>query len=627
MYFEDNFGRQYDIPKLPQNGDYRYRKDLYCDCKDMDENKYLDWRLDGLYESNNGLFQCYTCRICGAKFYWHFPIDEDEQISEVTTLSSLHFLDRYKYIIHDYDYKVMACYPGEKTDTVQITIERNELNLSLLETHYLGVFEQPDMKEFPFRLDDFKQRIFTRDVSVDENWNIDCLNNIGTFDFTFYFLKNTTGGLSSQKYPYNRFDSADRKRWLKKFGGIKIYNDKSRVRPYGEPGNDWLRLGERQRQSPYGVGQKKGGYRIRPNQIGGSVYISNSKNLFINDQLGHEKMQENEEFNLLKSILLRIIAEFENDRNTIMYNLSQLYKSSNTKESMARNVSKTIVMERVKKDENGSQSKKNHEEVLAEERSYHENLLDKKDYELMLLRGLASVGIFVASFAHELKGLSNKLIPRASIFNEVLQLFIPQESLIGLERFDNPFYHLELIKKEDQKLQEWIKYSLSSIRPDKREWKLVSLYEYFEAFDQLWRKWLQQKSIFLIVNEVPKELIIQAFEMDLDSIFNNLVANSARSLLRTKVERKEIKVSVYRNHDFAVIDFIDNGKGLDSEYKDNPNVIFKAFETSDKDMYGNKISTGMGLYIAKSVVDSYNEASIGIIPTEVGFGIRVQFKI
>jgi len=294
---------------------------------------------------------------------------------------------------------------------------------------------------------------------------------------------------------------------------------------------------------------------------------------------------------------------------------------------MARNVSKTIVMERVKKGENSSQSEKNHEEVLAEERSYHDNLLDKKDYELMLLRGLASVGIFVTSFAHELKNLSNKLIPRASMFNEVLQSFIPQESLKGRERADNPFYHLELIKKEDQKIQEWIKYSLSSIRPDKREWKLVSLYEYFEAFDQLWRKWLQQKSIFLIVNEAPKELIIQAFEMDLDSIFNNLVANSVRSLLRTNVERKEIKVSVYRNHDFAVIDFIDNGKGLDSYYKDNPNVIFEAVETSDKDKFGNKISTGMGLFIAKSVVDSYNEASIGIIPTKVGFGIRVQFKI
>lgn len=409
MYFEDNFGRQYDIPKLPQNGDYKYRKDLYCDCKDMDENKYLDWRLDGMYESINGLFQCYTCKKCGAKFYWHFPIDENEQISEITTLSSLHFLDRYIYVNHDYDYKVMAYYPGGKANTLRITIERNELNLSLLESYYLDVFEQPDMKEFPFRLHDFKERIFIRNISIDEYRNIDCLKNIGTIDFTFYFLKNTSNSLSSQKYPYNTFDSEERKRWLKKFGGIKIYNDKSRVKPYKESGNDWLGLGERQRQSPCGVGQKKSGYRIKPNQIAGAVYISNSKNLFFNDKFGHEGMQKNEEFNLLKSILLRIIAEFENDRNTIMYNLSQLYKSRNFRESTARDVSKTIAMERKKMNENGFQSEKNHEEILAEKQSFHENQLDKKNDELMLLRGLASVGIFVTSFAHELKGLSNKL--------------------------------------------------------------------------------------------------------------------------------------------------------------------------------------------------------------------------
>ena len=36
----------------------------------------------------------------------------------------------------------------------------------------------------------------------------------------------------------------------------------------------------------------------------------------------------------------------------------------------------------------------------------------------------------------------------------------------------------------------------------------------------------------------------------------------------------------------------------------------------------------MGLYIAKSVVDSYRDATIGLIPTyNNGFGIKVLFKL
>lgn len=531
----------------------------------------------------------------------------------------------------DYDYKVSAHYTGGEVDTLQITIERNELNLSLLETRYAAVFEQPAMKLFPFRLEDFKRGPFTKTIPLDGFWDKERLNDVGGFDFTFYFLKNTVNddsdSLSSRKYPYNGFDSAARKKWLKKFGGVKIYRDNFRVRPYGEPGNDWLRLGERQSQSPGGAGQKMGGYRIRPNQIAGAVYISRLNNLFFNDKSSREGMQENEEFNLLKSLLLRVISEFENDRNTIMYSLSQLDKALNPNEAKARDLSWSIAQERKNKNENGSGSAKTREEILAEGYLNLENLLNEKDSELMLLRGLASTGIVVTSFTHELKSLSNRLIPRTSSLESLLKNYIQPETMAHIDRFDNPYYHIELIRQEDQKLQQWLQYSLNTIRRDKRERRLVQIHDYFESFRQLWKDSLQRKSISLLIGDVPVDLTVRAFEMDLDSIFNNFVANSVYSLLRTDVRPKEIRVSVYRDHDFVAIDFVDNGKGLDKEYQSNPSLIFNALETSTKDKYGNKIGTGMGLYIAKSVVDSYKDASIGVIPVQSGFGIKVLFKL
>lgn len=531
----------------------------------------------------------------------------------------------------DYDYKVSARYTGGESNEMQITIERNELNLSLLETRYAGVFDQPAMKDFPYRLEDFKGGPFTKTISMDGFWDGERIKDVGPFDFVFYFLKNSVNddsdSLSARKYPYNGFDSAARKRWLKRFGGVKIYRDNFRVRPYGEPGNDWLRLGERQSQSPGGAGQKMGGYRIRPNQIAGAVYISRLNNLFFNDKSSREGMQENEEFSLLKSMLVRVISEFESDRNTIMYSLSQWDKSQNSNEGRARDLSWKISQERKQKEESGTGSEKTQEEILAEGYLNLENLLNEKDSELMLLRGLASTGIVVTSFTHELKSLSNRLMPRTASLEQLLSIYLPPDKLGDIDRFDNPYYHIALIRQEDQKLNQWLQYSLNTIRRDKRERRMVYLRDYFESFGQLWAESLQRKSIKLQIDDIPAELSFRAFEMDLDSIFNNFVANSVYSLLRTDANAKQIRICAYKDHEYASIDFIDNGKGLDREYRDNPTVIFNALETSTKDKYGNKIGTGMGLYIAKSVVDSYKDASIGIIPVETGFGIKVLFKL
>ena len=119
---------------------------------------------------------------------------------------------------------------------------------------------------------------------------------------------------------------------------------------------------------------------------------------------------------------------------------------------------------------------------------------------------------------------------------------------------------------------------------------------------------------------------IKGFEIDLDSIFNNFVSNSVRSLLNTRLNNKTISINWKVDKDFIIIDFEDNGGGLAYEYQNKPDVIFNAFETSTTDKNGEKIGTGMGLYIAKSIIDDYKDASITITKILDGFGIRVIFR-
>ena len=525
----------------------------------------------------------------------------------------------------DYDYKISASFNGERI--IHVLLERNELNVSLLETKYSNVFKRKSMQVYPYRIEDFRAKTIERIIEVSEEVSPALLSNVGPFTFTFFFIKNTISDDrerdGAKKYPYNRIDSTARKNWLEKFGGVRIFRDEFRVRPYGENGNDWLDLGRRQAQSPGGAGQKLGGYRIRPNQISGVVNISRLTNQAFEDKSSREGIQENEEFQLFKNLLVQIISVFEVDRNYIMFNLAEQYRIEHPNTLKARDIAKEAMSE--KKEGQSEEALKLR--TLAE--SYHslEEELDAKEAELSMIRGLASLGISVATYTHELRSVMLRLLPRNSLLRNILVQYLPLERFDGM-RFNNPYKELDTMKGEDEKLYNWLLYSLHSIQRSKRDWTVIQLSSYFENFVKAWEPSLSKKNIKMIPNISGMDgACIEAFEMDLDSVYNNFVANSINAFLKSTEMNKIIHLNVTNDHGYAVVDFLDNGCGLASEYRNNPEMIFNAFETSIVDNKNNKIGTGMGLYIAKGVIEKFNDSTISILPVEKGFGIRTMFKL
>lgn len=526
----------------------------------------------------------------------------------------------------DFDYKVIATFDGVKT--IDVTIERNELNISLLETKYVKVFDRGAMRVSPYRLEDFQNRIIKKKVFVSDQVPQDLLNNVGRFSFTFFFIKNTNSDDKerdgAKKYPYNQIDSAARKNWLAKFGGVRVFRDEFRVRPYGENGNDWLALGRRQAQSPGGAGQKMGGYRIRPNQISGVVNISRLTNKAFEDKSSREGIQENDEFEVFKNILLQMISTFEEDRNHIMYNLSEQYKEEHPLTVKAQDIAKATLAKTEKENQTDDALKLR---TLAEGYQSLEEELDAKDAELAMLRGLASMGISVATYTHELRSVMLRLLPRNNLLRTILLKYLPVDKFSGM-RFNNPYKELDTMKGEDEKLYNWLLYSLHSIQRSKRDLKEIKLSDYFYSFVMGWEPSLSKKNIKIVPDLTGLgDAKIDAIEMDLDSVYNNFIANSINAFLKSPEMNKAITIRAINDHGYAVIDFVDNGCGLAAEYKDNPDVIFNAFETSIVDSKNNKIGTGMGLFIAKGVMDKFKDSTISLLPVQQGFGIRTIFKI
>src|SRR6185437_200756 len=170
-------------------------------------------------------------------------------------------------------------------------------------------------------------------------------------------------------------------------------------------------------------------------------------------------------------------------------------------------------------------------------------------------------------------------------------------------------------------------YSLNSLKRDKRERTNLNFTDYFDRFKSTWLKALQQRGVTIELTPPQEEPpIIRAFEVDMDSIFNNLLSNSLNALNGKQQHSKNISIQWQKTEQNIEILFSDNGKGLDEQYKNDPESIFNLHESSKKDDRGNIIGTGLGLYIVKSIIEDYNHSTIAILSYNDGMQFKITFK-
>ena len=124
---------------------------------------------------------------------------------------------------------------------------------------------------------------------------------------------------------------------------------------------------------------------------------------------------------------------------------------------------------------------------------------------------------------------------------------------------------LEKIKHQDLKLKNWLNFSLGAARKDKRTRKNIQLKKYFTNFVHDWMMSLDGKDITVDISRVT-DIEFRVFEIDMDSIFNNLLINSIDAFLASMQDRKrKIYISAKEEGKFIVIDYYDNGPGLSKD--------------------------------------------------------------
>lgn len=528
----------------------------------------------------------------------------------------------------DYDYKLTATVKEDQS--VKITVYRNELGVGELKRS--GFFEltkltQPQYLEEKFEIGSFEvdttlERLVAGFKAIDKNGN---LEKIGPFTFSFYFMKRGGGQEKEEditKYPYKAVNYSARTGWLDKFGGIKIFRDNFRVRPYGEPKSssfDWLDLGKRALSNPTVT---RPGYHVRPQQVYGVLNISRIDNVNFEDKSSREGLQENEAFSLFKEVIKSIIEIFENDRNQVMMSLKKIYDEKNKKRK-AQEDAENIINKNKKAgpDSNNSES----QTLIDAIEAYKEEIEELKD-EQKLLRVLASAGLIVTSFAHELKNLSDSIVPRTEDLKDVLKDLIIKSKLDELPDYLNPYIMIDDMRTQDVRLKTWLDFALASVRKDKRSRRTINLVTYIEGMERTWSSLLSRRKVKLVIDKGNfSQVNFRGHEIDLDGIFNNLISNSVDAFRRPDSgDIREIKLSFSFNpldRNGINVVYQDNGPGLEEEIID-PNQIFQPFFTTKRDeRTGEKIGTGLGMWIVKSTLDEYN-GDITFISTRPGFKVK-----
>ena len=419
-------------------------------------------------------------------------------------------------LLNEYDYKLH--FEVDDFGECIIQIHRNEF--------FFGAQFEKIMKKADFSDEDreyFNDKLIIKEGSIyDFLPGVEEKINIGPFSGDIYFYKLVLQSDNQEKYYYKNF--VTKRTNFKELSGIKIYRDDFLVRPYGiygTTGYDWLDLSTRKAESPAAVSHKSGSWRVQANQICGQIRISRL-NDNLPDKSSREGIVETKEFKLFRELVVNFIEKLEEDRQYVIRKLDQLYKSTAkgeqalkiAKEELNKYKKEEGEKERNNKDNEADSEKKQSYENFHKAISYQEERIQDLQEEMGLLRTLATTGIVVNTYIHEIKALTTQLNVGV------------KEAYACLEEDNDIISAKEELKKLrvlKEKFNSWFKVTIDAVEMDKRKRKKENIGNIIQNSISKWKSVQNNKIDYVYIEN--EEIDIRCFPFDFETIISNLEIN------------------------------------------------------------------------------------------------------
>lgn len=548
-----------------------------------------------------------------------------------------------------FDYRMLADVMAN--GDIKIRLARQEIDVAAIRPR---VFTMPSMQQEPYRKQDFDAGEVTLNTNLAtilgiEKDKLEEYLSIGPFSFTFYFFKlaNPTAD-NLLRFPQKHFDVSKRRRWLKNSGGIRLYRDNFRVRPYGEPntpGYDWLLLGERTARNPAQASRM--GWRVPPQQVAGTIHITKNDNPALADQSNREGIMNERAFSTFREIVMGLLREFEKDRAYILSQFGVAFDLDNP-EAMdieeGRKIAEQVLQEAPPPPEGqapppsdkdngfGKPSRQEPNQKLRQVSQAYDSEVKKNETlrdNLQVMRGMATLGTVLVSFTHELKQIRANIDSRSERLSNAVIEVADQTKMSEIGEIENPLRIIERLRRQDEKVSRWVTFALSAVSPAKRRRRVIDLGDYLKGLGTYWDDFLRSRSINLTPNaEKGANLNLLAHEIDLDSVFYNLINNSVEALVKPGPENKrEIFIDAANpENGWIEVRYRDTGPGLSDEFNLPEDIFQFGISSKKEEASGDASGTGLGMWLLRNVVDDYRgSVSLRSALGEPGFSLTIRF--
>lgn len=414
---------------------------------------------------------------------------------------------------------------------------------------------------------------------------------------------------------------------LDEYSGVKIYRDDFRVKPYGDPNNDWLNLNGRRIQDPE--------YRLSTSQVIGGVKISRDDNPGLQDVLSRENLYDTQEFKDLSSFINSAFdyynyASFVENRNRKKEPRDtrvELYKkitavSNELQKKINKGLKnleeqKTIISPETYNNVIKNTESKVHSEIqikqLFDEVTSDFNainiLADRlkndaqqatvkikesdtfRNREIQIYRNIASLGISAAQFGHE----TAKLILNSVLTVRSINRFEEIKAISNNNLIDE-FNCLEsYLVSANQKADFFRGYLMREKQENENEIDIIKI---FKEVIQSFQKSFDEIQVSVEIDDKTiKQCKVKGYYGDIESIVTNIMTNAYKALTQGGSDKKFLKISFVNKNENLIVTTLNSGRPIQSE--DRINIFNPLFST-------HKHGTGLGLSIIEDTLKLYS---------------------
>lgn len=398
-------------------------------------------------------------------------------------------------------------------------------------------------------------------------------------------------------------------------GGVRLYRNGFRVLPFGEPTDDWIHINQRWTgvsgtNIPFSTKHLFGFVEIIDDETAGQAMFQETSS--------REGLIENESFRQLVNF---VYAALEITRRKLQplidglkkkksYNKTDITISSELKNKSDSEAIDSYVHEIASAIDNNDSYNQEEKAQKKAEVEIRASKLRELIKENEMLRVLASLGLSIGEFAHEVGILQNYIANHIYSLSTCISDIKAQEYLDGItNNFEELFGYTNY-------------FGVAVSQNLDREKKPVEINLVVRQFINTIKG-----GIPIEVNQLNYGAVTIPMHLsEWSSILSNLYSNSKKAIKRKRCEGKIlIQIGIDKDNTFLL--FNDNGDGIKETDKKH---VFDAFFTTSKpigfDSPSNEqlIGTGLGLKIIQDIVLA-NKGTIEIV--EPAEGYSTCFKI